>query len=541
MNTRILAVSLAVVAVAFGLGAWLGQRGSAIVPVAPTGPAPIVTTPAPTVTYTAAPVVASESTATPTATKIHLPIVQKVEPMFYVATAGSNQTGDGSIQRPWATITYALEHVPDRAVILVRPGRYDGQVDLRGTFAHGVIVRSEIPYRAQLRHNSVVVTGFKAQGITLEGFDIAHSGPGADIYVIQIQDLRGQSGGVDTASRIVLRNNVLHDSYNNDIVKVNNGASQVTIENNIFYNQAGLDSHIDANSVRDVVIQDNIFFNDFEGSNRPNLNDTGSFIVIKDSNAQKDTNIGAHNIIVRRNVFFNWQGESNNTFIAVGEDDVTYFQAQHVLIENNLLLGNSPHEIRAPLQIRGVRDITFRHNTVVGDLPSKAFAMRLSRASQNQKNEDIFFYNNIWSDPTGTMGTDLNSPEFDFSDTDPNDTGSFVLHRNLYWNGPNVLPFDSQELINYTDDSARIISDPQLPLQQNIILPRWQPAAGQFADGSLTIRQAFIRLVEKYGIPATGSVVIDAADPAFAPTDDILGQPRPIGPGPDLGAVEVQP
>lgn len=527
-----------VVVLLLGLG-WQGfttpkPAPAAALPLIAARPLVPATQPAPTVAHPPIPS-PSPQPARP------VPQATPLPPAYYVATTGNDKSGDGSARRPWGTIGHALDHVPDGAVVLVQPGLYIGQVELRGTFAQGVIIRSEIPYQAQLRHDSVVVAGYEAQGITLEGFDIAHSGPDSDVYVIQIQDLRGEAGGTDTVSRIVLRNNILHDSYNNDIVKLNKGASQITLENNVFYNQAGLDSHIDINSVRDVIIQDNIFFNDFEGSNRPNRNDTGSYIVIKDSNAKKDTNLGARNIVVRRNVFLNWQGDSNNTFVVVGEDDVSYYQAQQVLIENNLFLGNSPHEIRAPLQLRGVRDVTYRHNTVVGDLPSKAFTVRLSRADKNPKNQDVFFYNNLWSDPTGTMGAGPGTNIPDFSDTDPDDTNSFVLRRNLYWNGAGVTPFDENELVNYTNDPARIISDPLLPPQQDVILPRWLPETGVFADGSDTIRAAFVRLVKLYGVPATGSVVIDAADPAYAPAEDILGQSRPAGLSPDLGAYEVWP
>lgn len=38
--------------------------------------------------------------------------------LFYVATNGSNSRGDGSDGNPWATISYAIQQVPDNSTIL---------------------------------------------------------------------------------------------------------------------------------------------------------------------------------------------------------------------------------------------------------------------------------------------------------------------------------------------------------------------------------------------------------------------------------------
>jgi hypothetical protein len=474
-------------------------------------------------TISAMPVAMSAEKATPQAA-------------YYVATDGLDAPGRGTAAQPWRTITYALDNVPDDSIIFVKPGDYVGRVRLRGDFAQGVTIRSEIPYQARLRNTAdkVITTYDGCSGITLEGFDIAHGEPGAAALVVHVD-----GGGVDGyVTDLLFTNNVFHDSYNNDILKINNGATHITVRGNLFYNQEGSDEHIDVNSIKDVVIEDNVFLSDYARSGRSgDIGTTSAFIVVKDSNGDSDWVLGSERVTIRRNVFLNYEGSTGYGFIQLGEDGELDFEAMDVLVENNLMLGNSSIRMRSPLGAMGVRDVTFRNNTVVGDLPAYAFAMRLYNIGANDPNENIHFFNNIWSDPTGTMGAGGGSGN-DFSDTPIGETASFILDHNLYWNGGAAIPSDSGELVNYTDDANRLIADPLLGGQSGLVLPRWVPAVGQFADGSATIRQAFERLVMLYGTPATGSPVIGAANPAQAPTEDILGQSRTL---PEIGAVEILP
>lgn len=446
---------------------------------------------------------------------------------WHVATDGLDAPGRGTLAQPYATITYALDRAASGDLVLVAAGRYDGRIRIRGRFDPPVTIRSAEPYRAQLRHNATVLTVYSdavgVDGVVIEGFDIAHDGPGAGGLVIQLQSLGGQP-----TRNVTLRDNLIHDSWNNDLLKINNGAEQVRVLGNLFYNQQGSDEHIDINSVSDVLVEGNVFFNDFAASGRGNANDTSAYIVVKDSNGSSDGITGSSDVRIRRNLFFNWQGSPGSNFVLCGEDGTANFEAFDVLIENNLFLGNSDNPIRAAYGVKGCRDVVFRANTVVGDLPGNAYAFRFNREGSNPAMSGLALYNNIWSDPGGSM--------LRFSTTPPADTLGFVFQRNLVFNGGSALPSNAADLINPEDDAEPVRGDPQLPSQSGLVTPVWQPGSGQFAGGEQRIAGVFRALAERYGRPASGGAGVGQALAGAMPLDDLLGDPRPLSPS--LGALE---
>jgi len=460
---------------------------------------------------------------------------------YYVATDGSDSSGTGSSSRPWKTISHAVKKVSDGSTIIVRPGTYNGKVLLDRKFSNGITIRSDKPYQAKLRNSSdKVITGTGA-GYTIIGFDIAHNSGASGQYVIQIHDSR-QDG--TRGRRYTLRNNVIHDSYNNDLLKINNGAKDIVVEGNMFYNMGGpeVDNHIDVNSATNITIQDNLFFNDFRDSGRTNRNNTGHYIVIKDSNGDSDGIRGSRNVRVRRNVFFNWEGEVGSAFIGLGDGrKFSFHQAQDITIENNLFLGNSSNKIHGVIKIMGAKNVTFRNNTVNGDLPSNSFSMRMIKSGSGLKNVNVRFYNNIWSDPEGTMGADAPNASQRFSNTPKTDTESYSINSNLYWNNGRSIPTNSSDLINYTKDGGRVVGNPKLPTNlSDLTPPCWDAGKKQFDDGSTSIRQAFTRLVNRYGKISSTSPARNQANSNNAPSDDILKNPRNQG-APDIGAFEYRP
>jgi len=458
------------------------------------------------------------------------PVAQASPCEYWVAPAPTgSDSNPGTPASPWATLGHAAATVPDGGcTVWVLDGTYAGATEIDRRFATPVTFRALNPYRAVLESSSTVVWMNGARNVVLQGFELRHSGPGAAGFLVYVDSHQGVP-----AEYIVVRDNVLHDSYGNDILKLNEVSRFVTIEGNVFYNQAAPEQHIDANSVTDVVIQDNVFFNDFARSGRAVPTDTKHFIVVKDSNEALDGLVGSERITIRRNVFMNWQG-GRETFVQIGNDGKAYHEAKDVRLENNLMIGNTQVEADEAFGIAGARDVIFDSNTVVGDLPASAYAFSVGIKGLNPPNENIRFVNNIWSDPTGTMGAGIQSGSNEFSNGDPAATLGLLLDNNLYWNGGAAIPPGG--LVSPLDaDARRTVADPGLNVDQgSVVVPYWTGSA--FLSGNATIRQEFVRLVQAYGAIPAGSPAVGRADPSFAPPEDILGIPRDAAP--DLGAYE---
>jgi len=452
---------------------------------------------------------------------------------YWVAAPPKGNIGNsGKAGEPWPTLLFAVQHIPDDyCTVWVEAGVYEGETHFVRRFETETTFKAAEPYQVVLENAGKVLNFDGAKNIVIEGFRMRHTGPSDDPQVVKIDQADDH-----WSENIVLRNNIIHDSYNDDILKIFNGARFITVEGNIFFNQAPAEEHIDINSVTDITVQDNIFFNDFAGSDRPNDEETKSFITVKDSNGDEDGQIGAERIIIRRNIFLNYEG-GKETLIQIGNDGKPYYEAVDIRVENNLVIGNNSDHLYAGFGVRGARDVVFNNNTIVGDLPASSYGFWISLKGDNQINRDIHFFNNIWADPSATMGKEGSSTDNRFSTGDPDESKGVILDNNLYWNGGSKIPRGS--VVSPRSDDPRFLdADPLLNADQDdVVLPRWDGSA--FLSGRTSIRAEFVRLVEQYaGIPAE-SPAVDAADPELAPAEDILGRLR-IG-APDLGAFEYHP
>ncbi|MEX0985645.1 MAG: hypothetical protein WD096_11450 [Actinomycetota bacterium] len=441
----------------------------------------------------------------------------------WVGPRGNNRAS-GARDRPWATLKYAAKHVRDAGcTVWFRDGVYKGTQSVERRFSTRVTFRAIHPYRAVFVSNGAALdVGGNAGWITFRGLRLRQSGSGADGVLVYVS---GSDDGKPAPDHISFVNNVIHDSWGDDLLKIRSAADHITVRGNVFYNQSASEQHIDVNGVTNVTIEGNIFFNDFGGSGRPDRRDTKQFIVVKDSNGGADGFRGSRRITIERNVFLRWQGGDEGV-ISIGNDGSGYLEAQHVDIVNNLVIGNGSDHADSALNIYGAGDVRYVNNTVVGDFPTDSFAMSVGIKEANPRNRDILFANNIWSDPTRTMRT--------FSNGDRGDTVGLTLRRNLYWNGGARVPGGS--LIKPRDDPRPVFGNPRINRdQRRISLPYWE--GRRFRSGNRTIGQEFVRLVRRYGRIDPNGAAVNRAIASLAPRDDILGRPRRASP--DLGAFEA--
>jgi hypothetical protein len=435
---------------------------------------------------------------------------------------GGKDSWPGTAGKPWATLQHATNAVPDRhCVVFVRNGVYTGSNEVDRTFHRRAVFRALHPYRAIIRSGgSALDVGSGAALITFAGFQFEQERGGGTVLVYV------SSGGHPPPPRgITLRNNIFHDSYGDDVLKLRRNAHGIKVVGNILYNQADNEQLMDVNGVHHVTIMHNIFFEDFHASGRSNSRTTKHCIVVKDSDPNDSRHPGSSGIRIAGNVFLHYEGDKE-ALIALGNDGKPYYEAKHVRIFNNLMIGDNVNELHATLNIFGARDVGFFNNTIVGNERASAYAFSIDTKGSNPRNRRIWFANNIWDDPTGTMG--------DFTSGNRSQVTGLSLRRNLYWNRGRAIP--KGELIGPGADRARIVKNPRInPRQSKIVLPLWR--GRHFASGRRTIRAEFVRLVRRYGRIPGSSPAARHAVASIAPPVDILGHRR--GSRPDIGAFEA--
>lgn len=453
---------------------------------------------------------------------------------YYVALLGSDTTGDGSQGNPWRTLQHAAATVPAAGgfTIFLGDGIYDGATAITRGFDAGVTIRSQQPYGATLTNiagNETVLF-------------VAHQGPTRLTFQELVISNEGSTGNpcasaaghlihLSNVSDVTFLNNVI---YGNDRMPRCNDAIKINLDNattfptgirflgNYLANPPAVDGRemIDVFEPGELDFADNIF-----ASARGR---TGGEAFVKLWGEWGSTTARSPRYRIQRNIFVGYEGGAAKGFVELGGEGASIFEISDALIENNLFIGSSTSPMLAPLVLRGVQDVTVRANTFVGDLPATAFAVALGSDGSNPASREVLLGNNIWCDPSGTMGSTL-AHLFGAVDLP-----TVTMQANLLWNAANPLPSSGE--LTPDDDPQKVVADPALPGDPTgVAAPSWVAAQRRFASGATTVREEFARLVAEYA-------AIGAASPARGgaaggmPADDILGNARDGSP--DIGAFE---
>jgi hypothetical protein len=466
---------------------------------------------------------------------VYLPIITSHEPSvawsYVVSARRGSDSNPGSYERPWKTIQHALESVPADGglTIGVEDGDYPDAIELgkKDGFLSPVRVEAVNQYRAKLnnRDSTIIRLGGDADGhtsfnITFSGFEIYRPDSGAtgssNVYLFKADD-------------VTIENCIIHDSYGDDLVRILH-STNVTMQFNVTYNAGSGEEHYDINGgSRNIVIQDSVLFNAYPETGRLDAT-AGALVVTKTSYPDADGR--TRDVALRRNVFMHGQAASWRGLLAIGGDNryEGYYEAEDVTIENNLFIANEGiTEQMLPFNISGSRRILVRANTFRGNADSsfRHFG-RAEKQSLNPPCTDLFYYNNVFLDTTNTTGHLIRGTGDDIE--------YGVISNNLYWWGTAGFPSHGEDYFNVYDDPQAIVSDPRLTSPaEPLPLPIW--TGGAFAGGHESVSDLHEAFVETYARPADTSPLVDVADPARMPVDDVMGRTRDTDP--DIGAYEL--
>lgn len=152
-------------------------------------------------------------------------------PEVYVATTGSDSTGTGSIDKPFATLNKAQNYVVPGTIVYVRGGTYNQQVKITKGSGTAETPVTYMPYPGEkvtidgiginIAENDALFNLLQVNYVNVIGFEIMNStGRGLNTYV---------------TNNIILKNNTVHDIKYKGI---GGSGENLTIDGNEVYNAA---------------------------------------------------------------------------------------------------------------------------------------------------------------------------------------------------------------------------------------------------------------------------------------------------------------
>lgn len=339
---------------------------------------PVTNTPTPTETVTPSPTVGF--TPTPSATPRPLRVI-------FVATNGHDNTGNGSINRPYRTLERASLKASPGDAIYVRGGIYESdKITVQGTAARPIVIRpyqmEEVIFDGQNEALDVLESMIfikHSHHVVLEGFEVRNSsGRGISVYEsshVTIRNnnvhhikTRGIGGAGDNlifeynhvwqtvlenennsfgssgwsaamssytredgspSTNIIFRHNYIHDSWGEGLIALR--ANGVRVEHNVIHDTFSVNLYVSKST--DVLIDSNYIYNTNDLYNRQHYPANG--ITLANEGARPNQP-HLQNITISNNIIIN-TGHGINYWHYLGSPDDLENTFTNVLIAYNII------------------------------------------------------------------------------------------------------------------------------------------------------------------------------------------------------------
>jgi 4-hydroxy-2-oxoheptanedioate aldolase len=519
---------------------------------------------------------------------------------------GSDETGDGTAERPWATIGHALERIADaaadrRVAILVAEGMYAATIAMR---PHVDLLGGHDPddWSRDVVAHPTILDGQGARRIAIGADDAMLDG-----FVLRNGNVQGHGGALlaegvsPTISNNVFERNrttrpvpwapaYLHETaHDGGAIACRNGCS-VVVENNLFVDNAtevgrggafACDNEATRSRPAAPRVARNVFLGNAASAARfaadtMRSGDGGAVSFYGYCDGVIADNVVAGNVADSRN-------DGGGIFVA-------FWAAPEVL--RNVIVGNASGDDAGGLFVGGQKH---HYGTPEDPVPpADEYSVRVignvfmgnrngapsSGAFRATMQSRAVFYNNVTADNPGgvhTQSSDLMLAHNTFADgaryegSERASPGPTVFRNNIILGTKNWEEPVTDERNDCTDprfvqDEFEIVADGAIfEPSRHVTRVRFDGASQP--PGSLARR--VVRTGERWGVVrsndtetveiwgdfaeerrlavqpsyhlADDSPCIDRGAPIDAPDRDIDGDPRPIGPAPDLGADEHRP
>ncbi|MBL8525236.1 MAG: fibronectin type III domain-containing protein, partial [Betaproteobacteria bacterium] len=425
---------------------------------------------------------------------------------LYVATTGSNATGNGSLNNPWATIQFAINNAAftPGSEIIVQDGQYAPfYVDKSGSTAalrytiraagsnariFDTVVYDGRPASIHVSRSYVTIDGFivdanktvgdsdgvRSRGIRVSGLPTAHV---IDVRILNNKVSNAGWVGISTsyAQDVLIEGNEISNSKGQHGLYVANSADGPIIRRNVSHHNAwaGIQINADPETTEDdpvdgiitnALVEQNISYSNGIGGTgtvggNPNTGGGGSFDFASIRNSRIINNLSYDN---QRQGIVLWDDGYGDAFGS----------------KNNLIANNT---------------------VVMPAGTGHAFSIRNGSTGNTVRNNILIH---------------LDSSNNDSIAIDPESlTGTFVSNYNI--------------VTRFEDTGGNIVN-----------LVTWRSQTGQDANSFTGTTSIFTNFAARDFTLASGSAAINAGTTVALVTTDILGTARPQGAGYDIGAYE---